>query len=288
MEQNIYFEYCVYTIKHSRDLAKLLLTNKYGTFSEKNKWVEAKKMFEKSKSNNKKFIVIFAPAEVTGYLHSWATLTDIKISDDNSSTVYSFTDLTKIIEYENGVKKSELILKSSGKNINENFIRPYALCKTPYDIIENYSLDKNELEEYYYETLQEDGKRDNGIEKILNEINNEMKEISPERREIEINKIFRNDTAIVNMLKRYYNYRCQFPGCNARIQTKSGTDYVEVAHIIPVSEGGKSILKNLLVLCPNHHKEFDLGIKEILKWDNENIEGKLNGQDFKIKFKKDI
>lgn len=279
MESKGFFEYCVYTIKHSLTLEKSLLTTKDGTFSEKNKWIEAKKMFEAANLNNQNFIVVFAPAEATGYLHSWAILTNIEIDNNNSNTNYSFKNLTKILEYENGVKKTELILKSSGKNINENFIRPYALCKTPYDIIENYSLDGNELEEYYSQIE---------TEKILDEINNEMDVISPERRKIEVNKIFRNDTPIVNNLKKAYNYHCQFPGCDAKIQTKYGVDYVEVAHITPVAEGGKSKLNNLLVLCPNHHKEFDLGIREIIKWDNEKIEGKLNGKYFKIIFKKNI
>lgn len=281
-----FYEYCVYTIRDSSVLEKSLLTTKNGTLLENSKWIEAAKMLEKANTNDQEFIIIFAPAEATGYLHSWAILTDIKIDADNLKTQYTFKNLTKIIDY--SVEKRELILKNTGKNIHENYIRPYALCKTPYDIIDYYSLDENGLEEYYKEILGEEEIKSNVLKELLDEINNEMKNISTERKEIEVNKIFRNDTPIVNMLKKYYNYHCQFPDCDAKIQTKSGIDYVEVAHIIPVSEGGKSILNNLLVLCPNHHKEFDLGIREIIKHDDEKIEGKLNGKYFIIKFKENI
>jgi len=34
----------------------------------------------------------------------------------------------------------------------------------------------------------------------------------------------------------------------------------EIHHIIPVNEGGKDIFENCILLCPNHHKEADLGI----------------------------
>ena len=34
----------------------------------------------------------------------------------------------------------------------------------------------------------------------------------------------------------------------------------EIHHIISVSKGGKDTLENCLLLCPNHHKEADLGI----------------------------
>jgi len=34
----------------------------------------------------------------------------------------------------------------------------------------------------------------------------------------------------------------------------------EIHHIISVSEGGKHIFSNCILLCPNHHKEADMGI----------------------------
>jgi 5-methylcytosine-specific restriction endonuclease McrA len=37
-------------------------------------------------------------------------------------------------------------------------------------------------------------------------------------------------------------------------------DTPEIHHIIPRSEGGPNLAKNLIVLCPNCHKKADLGI----------------------------
>lgn len=36
--------------------------------------------------------------------------------------------------------------------------------------------------------------------------------------------------------------------------------YVEYAHMIPVSEGGTIRPSNIVALCPNHHKLYDLGL----------------------------
>jgi len=35
--------------------------------------------------------------------------------------------------------------------------------------------------------------------------------------------------------------------------------YIEVHHIWPLGKGGFDTTNNMLVLCPNHHAEFDLG-----------------------------
>jgi predicted restriction endonuclease len=67
-----------------------------------------------------------------------------------------------------------------------------------------------------------------------------------------------------------------------RILKRDGTFYIEVAHIQPLSEEGRSILGNLLVLCPNHHKEFDYGDLKILEQTWDSVRGTLNGRDFEI------
>jgi predicted restriction endonuclease len=41
---------------------------------------------------------------------------------------------------------------------------------------------------------------------------------------------------------------------------------------------------NLLVLCPNHHKEFDHGNLEISEQTENKIRGIINGKEFDIKF----
>jgi hypothetical protein len=110
-------------------------------------------------------------------------------------------------------------------------------------------------------------------QKILNQINQLKKKL------IEIT--LRNDRPIVNRLKEIANYKCQFPNCTAEILMEDGNKYVEVAHIIAVKDGGKSVHGNLIVLCPNHHKEFDYG-NLTMTCTSSKLTGQLNGKIFEI------
>lgn len=95
----------------------------------------------------------------------------------------------------------------------------------------------------------------------------------------------RKDRALVKTLKASRNYSCQFPGCGTSILKADGTKYVEVAHIEALAKGGRSKRSNLLVLCPNHHKEFDLGDRNIESHTKTKLTGTLNGKRFVINLK---
>ena len=271
-EDNI-LETCVYTIKHSEDLNELLSSTRQGTFREYRNWSGAKKLFEIAQSTGKQFIILFAPAESTLLIHSWAIITDITISDDRTYTDYSFSELQN---FETEFYKTDLILQNTNQNIDPDFIRPYAICKTPYENINNKVTDDDPLSEFM------DNHDVNNIEDILLDINEKMRSLKPDKVEKIINKSIRKDSKIVQLLKQHHNFQCQYPDCNAKVLMKNGKYYVEVAHIRPVSKGGKSIIGNLLVLCPNHHKEFDFGNLTIINQEELYVEGNLNGNFFKI------
>ena len=120
------------------------------------------------------------------------------------------------------------------------------------------------------------------VQRGLEELNERMKELTPERVQRIVNQTIRKDTAIVQKLKEASQFRCQFPSCDAQIRTKQGGLYIEVAHIQPVAKGGQSTLGNLLVLCPNHHKEFDHGALAVEKQTPDGVSGTLNGRWFEI------
>jgi hypothetical protein len=120
------------------------------------------------------------------------------------------------------------------------------------------------------------------ITEILADLNEKMKNVSPERVEKLVSTTIRKDTKIVNALKKATDFKCQFPNCEQQIIKKNGGFYIEVAHIKPVSQNGQSILGNLIVLCPNHHKEFDFGDLTIDEQTSCKLAGKLNGKNFKI------
>jgi hypothetical protein len=117
--------------------------------------------------------------------------------------------------------------------------------------------------------------------RLLNEV---MKNVNPTRVTQLVQTTIRNDTKIIKAVKEAAGFRCQFPGCGHQIKKRDGTNYIEVAHISPVKNDGKSILGNLVVLCPNHHKEFDYGERVITKQTDIELSGALNGNDFTINF----
>jgi len=78
-----------------------------------------------------------------------------------------------------------------------------------------------------------------------------------------ITRIIR-DYKLSSKLKNMYDFKCQI--CNKSILIRrSGDDeflkYVEVHHIKPLGKPHKGLdkISNMLVLCPNHHAEFDMG-----------------------------
>lgn len=71
-------------------------------------------------------------------------------------------------------------------------------------------------------------------------------------------RIIRN-TDMVHELKSLYDYRCQV--CGDRRQSYDGQPYAEGHHLQPLGEphNGPDEPGNILVLCPDHHADFDYG-----------------------------
>ena len=116
------------------------------------------------------------------------------------------------------------------------------------------------------------------------ELISELKTItakSPEELEYR-GKSYKRDNKTIAMLKVLHDFKCQI--CKSGILKKNGDLYVEAAHITPKSNRGTEAPRNILILCPNHHKEFDLGNKTILEQTNEKIIFELNGQRYEIGF----
>lgn len=120
------------------------------------------------------------------------------------------------------------------------------------------------------------------ILELLAEINEKMQHVSPQRIEKVVSATIRKDTKIINTIKKAAHFKCQFSACGHQILKRNGGFYIEVAHIKAVKLSGKSVLGNLVVLCPNHHKEFDHGNLLINSQKPNLLTGTLNGKMFKI------
>ena len=79
-----------------------------------------------------------------------------------------------------------------------------------------------------------------------------------QEKEVVVRKILR-DSVIVKDLKNIYNNSCQI--CNKQINLRASM-YSEAHHLQPLGKkkhNGPDIKENLIILCPNHHAEFDFG-----------------------------
>ena len=128
------------------------------------------------------------------------------------------------------------------------------------------------------EIIREIKKQHKTKEEIANELRN-LKPTDPE--EVTINsKSFKRDNKTIALIKILRDFKCQI--CSTTIKKKDGTFYVEAAHIEPKHRKGRETPDNILLLCPNHHKEFDFGDRNILQHDKDKINFSLNGQEYTI------
>lgn len=100
--------------------------------------------------------------------------------------------------------------------------------------------------------------------------------------EVSVNhKIYKRDNKTIALIKILRDFKCQI--CSTAILKKDGSHYVEAAHIKPKCQQGRETPDNIILLCPNHHKEFDFGHLEIKLHNTQQIDFVLNGQQHRLK-----
>lgn len=84
----------------------------------------------------------------------------------------------------------------------------------------------------------------------------------PDRVETTRSRVIRN-TAVSRELKELYGHQCQL--CGDVRQRTPETPYAEAHHLQPLGRPheGPDTAANLLVLCPNHHADFDYGMVSV-------------------------
>ena len=114
---------------------------------------------------------------------------------------------------------------------------------------------------------------------IIRELNN-IKETDSEE-EIIHGKRYKRDNKTIAQLKLIRGIACQI--CGDSILKADGSRYIEAAHINPKCKKGCEMPRNIILLCPNHHKEFDYGKRDvIIKHTNDIFHFSLNGKIHKI------
>jgi hypothetical protein len=80
-------------------------------------------------------------------------------------------------------------------------------------------------------------------------------------------RVQRRNPINVRQLRQLYRNECMFCGTQLLVGTSPPEFYAECAHIKPVGKphNGPDTKDNMLVLCPNHHVQFDFGIITLQK-----------------------
>lgn len=120
------FEFSIYTIAHPDKLAKAASRKHVVSFHEERAWKTGYLLWIKAKAAGSEMSVVFGDATDCSRLLYWGILTGVIIED--KTTRYSVKQMRKI---KGRHSPQDLALKSTGKNIAPNFIRPYAICRTP-------------------------------------------------------------------------------------------------------------------------------------------------------------
>lgn len=94
-----------------------------------------------------------------------------------------------------------------------------------------------------------------------------LERIEDERRDEVLRRRREYDAQVRNAqfaakLKILYDFECQFCGNKLQVGLSPDRFYAEGAHIkgLGSPDNGPDVISNMLVLCPNHHKQFDNGI----------------------------
>lgn len=119
-------EFCIYTIRHPRDLSNAFESAEPTVWEESKAWIQGSSLLDAAQRDNTRLPILFADATDCSRLTHWAISDGIEV--DANSTTYKFHSLNRL---RGRHSPQELTLRSTGRKIAEGFIKPYAICKTP-------------------------------------------------------------------------------------------------------------------------------------------------------------
>lgn len=131
---NLYLS-CIYTIRHSDELANVYASGGKGEFIENKPWTTGKGFLIDAHAKGRPLALVFGPAEaVIGLIYA-AVITRIEIRESGFGvqTLCQYEHLTRI---EPPLPLGRLWVINTQQPLDENFIRPYALCRTPEFLFE--------------------------------------------------------------------------------------------------------------------------------------------------------
>jgi 5-methylcytosine-specific restriction enzyme A len=115
--------------------------------------------------------------------------------------------------------------------------------------------------------------------KTNKEIKEEIERLNNNKPEIITHSLtsYKRENKAIALIKILRGSKCQI--CGIGVPKEDGSFYVEAAHIKPKRSGGNEALENIILLCPNHHKEFDLN-KQVIQHNGTSINITLSGKTY--------
>jgi len=119
-------DFCIYTIVHRDYLTEAARKGGPAHFVESKAWVTGRKLWHEAQAAGIASPVLLGDATDCREIKYWGLLTVVEIEGDTTR----FT-VDRVRPFPRKYTPQELILRSSGETIAPNFIRPYAICRTP-------------------------------------------------------------------------------------------------------------------------------------------------------------
>ena len=96
-------------------------------------------------------------------------------------------------------------------------------------------------------------------------------------------KLIQRNRKLAQALKKMYHGGCQI--CRSTFKTRSGDNYSEEHHIIPLGEKGADKPGNIVILCPTCHMKLHYAHWERIGQRKNVIEIEINGQPAEVRYK---
>lgn len=142
---------------------------------------------------------------------------------------------------------TEIQLDKNGRQ-RKVWIFPLKLCENNVPI-----LPKEDLENVL--KTKERKAKDISNEELLNRAKSSPKQAGTRK---VITKQYERNVWVSEYAKRRAKGICQLCGQAAPFKTKNGEPYLEVHHIIWLSQGGEDSIENTVALCPNCHRKMHI------------------------------
>lgn len=179
------------------------------------------------------------------------------LSDKNDSEIGLTTGITSPL-FSLGVLPAPNAVdtfKNADKNAWVNRVNDSTLDELLQAIKEYLSLTLTDIEESFSSAIKES--REISSEKRRERLRNAPKK--PEKISVKAVAYKRNPDVVVEVLDRAGG---QCESCNRKapfIRKKDFTPYLEVHHVIQLSQGGDDTVENAVALCPNCHRKQHFG-----------------------------